>query len=200
VIERLQRVLQFARDDAPAVKLGKLEQTLSRYEFPQADTLALFAALLSLPAPEGVPPLMPSPQKQKEQTLEALVRWLFEEADGNVVYTAWEDLHWADPSTLEFLSLCLDQIPTARMRTSCALESGWIRVQARTVGPIGWNWYSNEVTIPKSPPAPRTPQKRSAFSFSFATKRQPSAVTSQAVFASKPTGTPTEGEAGQANG
>ena len=29
----------------------------------------------------------------------------------------WEDLHWADPSTLEILSLVLDQVPTARMLT-----------------------------------------------------------------------------------
>ena len=29
----------------------------------------------------------------------------------------WEDLHWADPSTLELLSLVLDQGPTARMLT-----------------------------------------------------------------------------------
>ncbi|MBI3300989.1 MAG: hypothetical protein HYZ72_02775 [Deltaproteobacteria bacterium] len=31
------------------------------------------------------------------------------------MYCSWEDLHWADPSTLELLTLCLDQIPTARM-------------------------------------------------------------------------------------
>jgi predicted ATPase len=31
------------------------------------------------------------------------------------VYAVWEDLHWADPSTLEFLAMCLDQVPTARM-------------------------------------------------------------------------------------
>ena len=29
----------------------------------------------------------------------------------------WEDLHWADPSTLELLGLVLDQVPTARMLT-----------------------------------------------------------------------------------
>jgi predicted ATPase len=29
----------------------------------------------------------------------------------------WEDLHWADPSTLEFLSLLIDQAPTARLLT-----------------------------------------------------------------------------------
>ena len=140
VIERLHRVLQFARDDAPAVKLEKLEQTLSRYDFPQADTLGLFAALLSLPAPEGVPPLTLSPQKQKEQTLEALVRWLFEEADENVVYTAWEDLHWADPSTLEFLSLCLDQVPTARMLALLAFRPEF-------TPPWGTRSYLSQITL-----------------------------------------------------
>jgi predicted ATPase len=31
----------------------------------------------------------------------------------------WEDLHWADPSTLEFLSLLMDQTPTARLLMLC---------------------------------------------------------------------------------
>ena len=42
--------LQFAREDAPAAKLEKLQHTLSHYRFPQADTVPLLAALLSLPA------------------------------------------------------------------------------------------------------------------------------------------------------
>jgi hypothetical protein len=31
------------------------------------------------------------------------------------VYCPWEDLHWADPSTLEVLALFLDQVPTTRL-------------------------------------------------------------------------------------
>jgi predicted ATPase len=31
------------------------------------------------------------------------------------VYCAWEDLHWADPSTLELLTLFLEQVPTTRL-------------------------------------------------------------------------------------
>ncbi len=85
------------------------------YRFPQADTLPLLAALLSLPHPEGYPPLTLSPQKQKQKTQEALVAWIVEEAEKAAVYCAWEDLHWADPSTLEFLTLFLDQIPTSRL-------------------------------------------------------------------------------------
>ena len=115
IIDHLQRLLQFAREDSPTTKLEKLQHTLSHYRFPQADTVPLLAALLSLPHPEGYPPITVSPQKQKEKTQAALVAWLVEEAEQNTVYNTWEDLHWADPSTLEVLTLCLDQVPTARM-------------------------------------------------------------------------------------
>ncbi|MBI3757120.1 MAG: adenylate cyclase [Deltaproteobacteria bacterium] len=115
IIDHLQHLLQFAREDAPAVKIEKLQHTLSQYRFPQADTAPLLAALLSLPHPEGFPPITVSPQKQKEKTQEALVAWLVEEAEKAAVYCAWEDLHWADPSTLEVLTLLLDQAPTTRL-------------------------------------------------------------------------------------
>ncbi len=115
LIEHLQRVLHFTAGDTPQDKLHKLEQTLSRYRFPQNDTVPLLAALLSLPPPEGSLPLSLTPQQQKQKTLDALVRRLFEEAERAPVYAVWEDLHWADPSTLEFLTMCLDQMPTARM-------------------------------------------------------------------------------------
>lgn len=68
IIDHLQHLLQFAREDAPTTKLEKLQHRLSHYRFPQADTVPLLAALLSLPHPEGYPPITVSPQKQKEKT------------------------------------------------------------------------------------------------------------------------------------
>ena len=41
--------------------------------------------------------------------------WLLEEAERQPVLAVCEDLHWADPTTLEFLGLLLEQAPTARM-------------------------------------------------------------------------------------
>src|SRR5215813_4305259 len=115
IIEHLQHLLQFARRDGPATKLEKLQQRLRPYRSPQAETVPLVAALLSLPPPEGYPPLTMSPQKQKEKTQAALVAWLVEEAEHHPVYTTWEDVHWADPSTLEVLHLVVEQVPTARL-------------------------------------------------------------------------------------
>jgi class 3 adenylate cyclase/predicted ATPase len=115
IIEHLQRLLQFQSAETPQIKLAILTQLLSQYRFPQAETLSLLVALFSLPPPAGMPPLSFSPQKQKQLTLEALAAWLLEEAERAVVYCAWEDLHWADPSTLEVLTLLLDQVPTTRL-------------------------------------------------------------------------------------
>jgi class 3 adenylate cyclase/predicted ATPase len=115
IIDHLQRLLRFAREDSPATKLEKLQHTLSHYHFPQAETLPLLAGLLSLPHPEGSPPITGSPQKQKEKMQAALVAWLVEEAEQNTVYTIWEDLHWVDPSTLEVLNLVIDKAPTVHL-------------------------------------------------------------------------------------
>jgi serine/threonine protein kinase len=117
LIDHLQRFLQFAPHDPPQTKLVKLHQALARYRFPHADTLPLLAALLSLPHPAGTPPLPLSPQQQKHKTQEALVAWIIEEAEHAAVYCAWEDLHWADPSSLELLTLYLEHIPTSRVFT-----------------------------------------------------------------------------------
>jgi hypothetical protein len=41
--------------------------------------------------------------------------WRLEEAERQPVLMVWEDLHCADPSSLELLGLCIDHVPTARL-------------------------------------------------------------------------------------
>src|SRR5439155_12735360 len=117
VIDHLQRFLQWHRDETPEAKFDKLERVLLTYRLPLEDVIPLFAALLSVPLPERYPQLNLTPQRQRQKTQEALVAWLLEEAERQPVLAVWEDLHWADPSTLDVLSLMLDQISTARMLT-----------------------------------------------------------------------------------
>src|SRR4029434_1631086 len=83
---------------------------------PREENVPLFAALLSLPLAEGrYPALGLPPDELRQRTLDTLVAWLLAEAEQHPVLTAWEDLHWADPSTLEMLELVLEQTPTVRM-------------------------------------------------------------------------------------
>ncbi len=115
VIEHLQHLLRWQKEDPPETRTAKLQTTLARYRFPQADTLALLSALLSLPQPPDAPPLNLSPQRQKQKTEEGLIAWLIEEAEQVPLYCVWEDLHWADPSTLELLGRLIDQASTTRL-------------------------------------------------------------------------------------
>ena len=112
VIGHVERVLGIERTDSPEAKLHKLEHTRATYDFVLPDTVPLLATLLSVPLPETSAPLQSSPQKQKARTLELLVTWLRKDAERQPLRIEFEDLHWADPSTLEFLSLLVEQVPT----------------------------------------------------------------------------------------
>jgi hypothetical protein len=140
ITEHLQRLLQFTPDDTSESKLAKLQLLLDRYRFPQTDTLPLLAALLSLPHPEGTPPLTASPQKQKDLTHAALVAWLIEETEQQPVYASWEDLHWADPSTLEVLEILLNQVPTSRLLAVLTFRPEFIP-------PWGTHSYLSQLTL-----------------------------------------------------
>jgi predicted ATPase len=115
VITHVERLLDFQREDAPATKLAKLEQGLRPTRLPLDEVVPLFAALLAVPLDGRYAAPTLTPQQQKQQTLDALVAWMLAEAERQPVLVAWEDLHWADPSTLEMLGLVLEQTPTVPM-------------------------------------------------------------------------------------
>ena len=116
MIDLLERVvLRFEREESPQQKLSKLEGFLVQYGLTMAETVPLFAALLSLPLSADYAPLTLSPAQQKQRTLHALLTILLRIAVQQPVLFVMEDLHWVDPSTLEFLSLLVDQGPTARI-------------------------------------------------------------------------------------
>ncbi len=91
---------------------GKRPATLQ----PADGTLPLLGALMSLPVPETrYPPLQLTPQQQRQHTQDMLAALMLEEAERQATLVVWEDLHWADPSTLDLLGLMLDQVLTVPM-------------------------------------------------------------------------------------
>jgi class 3 adenylate cyclase/predicted ATPase len=116
VIEHMKRVLGWAPVHGVEEKLEKLEAALKRQSLPLAEAVPLYAELMSLPLPEGrYAPLDLSAKQKREQTLDALSGWLLEMAERTPLLQVWEDLHWADPTTLELLGLYIEQSPTVSM-------------------------------------------------------------------------------------
>src|SRR5262245_30510458 len=115
VIEHVQRVVHCQHNAPRAARIAALEPALQLARLPLEDGVPLLAALLYLPHPAQYPTLHLPPQRQRQKTYDALMAWFLAEAERQPVLAVWEDLHWADPSTLELLSLMLDQVPTARM-------------------------------------------------------------------------------------
>jgi class 3 adenylate cyclase/predicted ATPase len=118
MIAHLQRQLRWERDEALEARLVKLERLLATSRQPLAEVVPLLAALLAFPLPEGSYAARTlTPQQQRQQTLDTLVAWLLAEAERQPVLAVYEDLHWADPSTLELLGVLLEQAPTVPMLT-----------------------------------------------------------------------------------
>jgi predicted ATPase/class 3 adenylate cyclase len=116
MIDLLERVaLRFEREESPQQKLSKLEGFLVQYGLPLVETVPLLATLLSLPLSADYASLTLAPEQQKQKTLQALLTILLRIATQQPVLFVMEDLHWVDPTTLEFLSLLVDQGPTTRI-------------------------------------------------------------------------------------
>src|SRR6516162_2120017 len=108
VIGQLERAAGFARDDGPEAKLDKLATLLA--PAAEAGDISLLVDLLSLPSGARFAPLELSPQRKKECTFAALLRQLEGLGRQQPILMIFEDLHWIDPTSREFLDLVLPQI------------------------------------------------------------------------------------------
>jgi predicted ATPase/DNA-binding winged helix-turn-helix (wHTH) protein len=116
MIDLLERLCPWQRDDALAAKLTKLEQMLRQYRLPARESILVCGALLALPVPaERYPPLPWTPQQHRQKTLETLLALLMGLGMHHPVVLILEDVHWTDASTFELLELLVDHIPTARL-------------------------------------------------------------------------------------
>jgi class 3 adenylate cyclase/predicted ATPase len=114
VIEYLQRLLEFRRDEPAANKLTRLAELVRAAELPEEPVVPLFAELLSLPLDGRFAPVNLTPERLRQRTQEWLVAWFLRRASKQALVVVVEDLHWADPSTLDLLGL-LDQSSSATL-------------------------------------------------------------------------------------
>ena len=94
---------RFGGTDIPAdQRLAELEGSLAQVKLDPAENVPLLAPLLDIPLPqERVPTL--APEELRRRQLAALTAWMMAGARVQPVVLAFEDLHWADPTTLDLL-------------------------------------------------------------------------------------------------
>jgi TOMM system kinase/cyclase fusion protein len=113
----LKDVLGLGSHAGASAKLDRLAVHLEELHLASAEAVALLALLLSVPLDDRYPPLGMSPQRQKEKTFDLLLDWLHAQADRQPVLFVVEDLHWADPTTLEFIERLVGQEQGAGLLT-----------------------------------------------------------------------------------
>jgi class 3 adenylate cyclase/tetratricopeptide (TPR) repeat protein len=112
IIANFERSLSFGRDEAPGSRLDKLEALIvNHYGMPAGDVRFL-AAMLSLPHEERYGPLTMAPRLVKEETIRVLVDSVKAAAQAGPCLLLYEDVHWADPTSLEALSVLIDRLDT----------------------------------------------------------------------------------------
>ena len=109
IVGQMERAAGLTHSDKPQAKLDKLDALLLQTSTSPQDT-ALFVAMLSLPNDGRYPNIELAPEQRKHKTLEALRSQVVRLSARNPVLMIFEDLHWIDPTSLEFLDLVVQRI------------------------------------------------------------------------------------------
>ena len=95
---------RFGGADVPAERrLADLESTLALIKLDPAENVPLLAPLLDIPLPQERCPAL-APEELRRRQLAALTNWVMAGARAQPVVLALEDVHWADPTTLDFIA------------------------------------------------------------------------------------------------
>ncbi len=114
VIEHVRRSIGWVQGETDESNLGRLEAWLAAHALPLEQFVPSAAALLELPLPESrYAPLKLSPQELKRRIHDDAAEWQLAAAESTPTVILWEDLHWADPTSLDFAALLIEQLPTA---------------------------------------------------------------------------------------
>jgi predicted ATPase len=100
---------RFGVDDAPAEqRLADLENTLRLVGLDAAEHAPLLAPLVDIPLPPERAASFP-PEELRRRQLAAMSAWVLAGARSQPLILAIEDLHWADPTSLDLLRALADR-------------------------------------------------------------------------------------------
>ena len=111
-MEQIRRSAGIEEGGPPALQLDRLEAMIaaSISKAATARVAPLLADLLSIPFDGRYPPVSQSAAQRRRQTLDALLAQLESQARQQPVVVFFEDVHWADATTLEVVNLWIERI------------------------------------------------------------------------------------------
>ena len=110
----VQLMASWCADTALEARLDTLAEMLEVVGLKSAEAMPLIAPLIDLALPAGrYPPVLLAPEQQRRRLLATLVEWIVAGARLQPNVMVIEDVHWADPSTLEMLALLAEQCAKA---------------------------------------------------------------------------------------
>ena len=114
-IEQIERDAGFQSEDTLEERLVKLETLLAQAIDDGVAFAPLLATMLSVPTSTRYPPSSHDPEQQKELTIKVLIQYLIGQAQRHPLLIVVEDVHWADPTTLELLDQLIDHAASERI-------------------------------------------------------------------------------------
>jgi predicted ATPase/class 3 adenylate cyclase len=114
-IAQFERAAGLKANDTSEQRLDKLEAVLAMDGLRVEAVAPLFATLLSIPFGERYPPLPLSPAQQRRRTLAALLDQFEGLARRQPILFSFEDMHWADATSLELLDLTMERMRQLRV-------------------------------------------------------------------------------------
>jgi predicted ATPase/class 3 adenylate cyclase len=115
VIHYLEHAAGITRDISPAAGLDRLEDLVGREAEETRSIVPLLADLLSIPTEGRYSRRELTPEQIKNKTFGAVLALIKTYAEKQPMIVAFEDIHWADPTSLELLERVRDSIQNCRM-------------------------------------------------------------------------------------
>lgn len=122
VLDLLRRGLGIGASDAPEAQVARWESALRESGIEGVESLAVLCQWLSLPAPSGAEAASALPPRRRKDILFGTLEGVLARSTGSSRAVVLEDLHWADPTTLEFLARLLPSWKGGLLLASCRTE------------------------------------------------------------------------------
>ncbi len=115
IIEGIRRASGIRNDETHIEQLAKLEIHLPEATEDVTSLAPFIATMLSIPTDGRYPEPHHDPRRHRELTFEALIAYFLGRSRRQPLLMVFEDVHWADPSTLELLDDLIDHVASARL-------------------------------------------------------------------------------------